>query len=139
MATTTTTQAERRFYSTRRGREAVRIAEAELPELELFQEEWTGAVLGGGGMPTGEPTREDGESHLEAWKRLLRGDPCAFCGARMLPCAWTPTGATVDHIVPRARGERYRERWTNFTGACLSCNGSKRDSHLLRWMLARKG
>lgn len=134
--------ADRRFYSTRRAREAVRDAERARPRVEerseyvAWQEPDAGHPLGHG-MPTGEPLREDGESHLEAWKDMLRGDPCAFCGTRMLPCPWTPTGASVDHIIPGGSRRRYVQRWSNLTGACQSCNRSKASKPLLLWMRQR--
>jgi hypothetical protein len=155
-------EALRRFYSTKRAprrapapaaapvrsalaraRSEVRQAEANTSDLvlpsgpdiselvsdyALWQESWVGAPLGHG-FPSGVPVREDGESHLEAWKRLLRADPCSYCGA--------PISATVDHVTPKSARTRYVERWTNFTGACKSCNGSKRDTPLLLWLRAR--
>ncbi len=41
-----------------------------------------------GGTPTG------GDRHYDAWLRLLRADPCAYCGG---------PGGTVDHVEPRSR------------------------------------
>jgi len=83
----------------------------------------------GVGMPSGSPLREDGESHLDAWKRILRADLCAYCAAP------GPSG-TVDHMDPTSRGGSYRIN--NLTGACDSCNGSKGcKPELLLWMCAR--
>lgn len=51
---------------------------------------------------------------------------CAYCGR---PCSYTeygPAYATIDHIVPRARGGG--EGRSNKTLACLSCNREKRAS-----------
>lgn len=93
----------------------------------------------GVGMPSGEPLRVDGESHREAWKRILRGDPCAYCGRRMFPCAFNPDGRTVDHIIPHTKARPNEgHAWLNYTGSCVSCNTSKKDTHLLMW-LARRG
>jgi 5-methylcytosine-specific restriction endonuclease McrA len=61
------------------------------------------------------------------WIRLIRNDPCAYCGA--------VGGGTVDHIVPISRGGR--NHWANLTGACGSCNDSKGNRPLLQWILAK--
>jgi len=79
----------------------------------------------GGGMPSGSPLRADGESHYEAWLALLRRDPCTYCSA---------PGGTVDHVEPRsgsARGIGTVTGWVNTVGACVRCNGAKRDLPLL--------
>lgn len=72
--------------------------------------------------PTVPRAAQVGQStRYETWARVLRRDPCAYCGAR---------GGTVDHIVPGHAAE-----WDvpeNLTGACQSCNGTKgRDRTLL--------
>lgn len=83
----------------------------------------------GHGMPLGAPLRTDGETHRDAWKRILRSDPCAYCGG---------LGGTVDHIVPQSapNGGGYGglHSWINYSGACSACNGSKGAKHLLRWL-----
>jgi 5-methylcytosine-specific restriction endonuclease McrA len=54
---------------------------------------------------------------------VLYRDPCAYCGA---------PATTVDHIVSSdAGGENH---WTNFTGACGSCNSSKGTTPLLEFL-----
>lgn len=83
----------------------------------------------GVGMPSGSPLREDGETHSNAWRRLLRADPCAYCGG---------PGGSVDHIVPRASRRQGVERWTNLVGACERCNGHKRDRPLLMFLRIRR-
>jgi 5-methylcytosine-specific restriction endonuclease McrA len=85
----------------------------------------------GAGMPTGGPLREDGESHRSAWLRLLRADPCSYCGG---------PGGTVDHVEPKrkpVRGLGGAHAWLNLTGACGGCNGTKGDKGLLVWLAAR--
>lgn len=83
----------------------------------------------GPGMPGGSTLREDGDSHRDAWARVLRGDACSYCAA---PGA----GGTVDHVDPTSRGGSYRVG--NLTGACASCNESKgARTDLLLWMRAR--
>lgn len=50
---------------------------------------------------------------VKAYRRVLRGDPCAYCGG---------TAHLVDHIDPRPGGSN---DWDNLTAACRSCNGRK--------------
>ena len=79
----------------------------------------------GKGYPLGRTLREDGESHREAWMRVLRADPCSYCGG--------PAG-TVDHIEPqcrRASGLGGAHSWMNYCGACQRCNGRKSARSLL--------
>jgi 5-methylcytosine-specific restriction endonuclease McrA len=63
----------------------------------------------------------------DAYKHVLRADPCAVCSA--------PAG-TVDHITPRSRGGR--SRVDNLTGMCLPHNREKDDEKLLLWLLYRR-
>jgi 5-methylcytosine-specific restriction endonuclease McrA len=95
---------------------------------EQFLRDDPGHPLGGGGMPTGRPLGEDG-SHGARWMRLVRQDPCAYCGG--------PAG-TVDHIRPQCRRDRTTHRWVNWTAACTRCNGAKRDRSLLLFLLMRR-
>jgi 5-methylcytosine-specific restriction endonuclease McrA len=83
----------------------------------------------GRGYPIGSTIRRDGESHRDAWARIVRADPCSYCSVS------GPSG-TVDHIRPLSRSGRHRV--DNMTGACCSCNCSKSDElNLLAWMAAR--
>lgn len=85
----------------------------------------------GRGMPLGESMRLDGESHREAWMRLMRADPCSYCDA--------PESGTVDHIIARSRApSNEAHKWHNYTGACSACNGSKRDEKMLIWLARRR-
>lgn len=59
--------------------------------------------------------------------RILRGDPCAYCGSR--------ENITADHITPRAHGGP--NAFNNLTAACYSCNNARRDTPLLHWLLKR--
>lgn len=86
----------------------------------------------GRGMPLGGTLREDGESHRMAWMRVVRADPCSFCGR-------APAG-TVDHIEPKSktvRGLGGAHTWLNFTAACANCNAGKKDGHMLLYLRAR--
>jgi hypothetical protein len=57
---------------------------------------------------------------------ILRGDPCAYCGA--------PREHT-DHIHPVSKGGRHH--WSNMTAACAACNHRKSNNDLLTFMLKR--
>lgn len=97
--------------------------------LRDYNEDHPGHPLGPG-MPTGGTFRMDGESHKVAWMTVLRRDPCSFCGRE---------GGTVDHIVPRSAGGPGLHDWTNFGGACASCNSSKSSVPLLEFLGRRHG
>lgn len=102
-------------------------------ELEPAPEGWATSHPGhplGVGMPLGATLREDGETHLEAWMRILRDDACAYCDER-------PDEGTVDHIEPRALRRHGLHNWTNMVGACSSCNGSKGARPLLLFLASR--
>lgn len=82
----------------------------------------------GKGYP-GRSLREDGESHRDAWLRVLRHDPCSYCGAR--------PSMTVDHIEPKLHRTPETNAWTNLAGACMACNGNKSATPLLFWLWGR--
>lgn len=103
-------------------------------QRELLRDD-AGTPLGVG-YPSGSPLRFDGESHHEAWRRICRVDPCAYCGAR-----WS---GTLDHIEPQrgarpARGLGGVHTWLNYAGACERCNNAKRSRPMLLWLLGRGG
>lgn len=117
----------------RRARRSARVSQ------RTFDREDPGYPLGF----EGRTLRLDGESHREAWMRVLRGDPCAFCGRQMfsIPCPYFE-GGTVDHIEPRSRsvsGLGGAHTWLNYTAACGPCNSRKSDRPMLLWMLSRRG
>jgi len=58
--------------------------------------------------------------------RLISGDPCVYCGGKT---------KAVDHIVPVAKDGS--GAWSNLAPACMSCNSSKRDEHLLSFLLRK--
>jgi 5-methylcytosine-specific restriction endonuclease McrA len=58
---------------------------------------------------------------------VLRHDPCAYCSA--------PPQSHIDHIVPVSLGGA--SDWVNLTAACRSCNTSKSNKSLLRFLLDR--
>lgn len=62
----------------------------------------------------------------EEYAKVLRGDPCSYCGAPM---------AHIDHIDAIARGGD--GAWDNLTAACGFCNSSKSTRRLLDFMLYR--
>lgn len=98
--------------------------------LDEFLRDDGGTPLGRG-YPSGRALRRDGERHYDAWLRMLRADPCAYCGG---------PGGTVDHVDPRSRSARglgTAHGWINTVGACAPCNGRKGDRPLLLWLAAR--
>ena len=60
-----------------------------------------------------------------AYCEIIRHDPCSYCDS---------PSEHVDHIEPVSGGGE--NHWSNFTGACGSCNSGKRDRPLLMFMLA---
>jgi hypothetical protein len=58
-------------------------------------------------------------------RALLRGDPCAYCGAKC---------EQLDHITPRARGGG--DLVDNLTAACAPCNRRKRTRPLLHFLVS---
>lgn len=89
-----------------------------------------------------------GESHYQWWMRVVRSDPCAYCGAvihmgsgsNRRDVGWWGSG-TVDHVEPQSRpvaGLGGAHSHMNVVGACDSCNCSKSDRHLLLWLLSRR-
>jgi hypothetical protein len=99
--------------------------------LRRFLSDHPGTPLGHG-YPLGRTLREDGESHREAWMRILRSDPCGFCGE-------SPAG-TLDHIEPRAfpaRGLGGLHSHLNYSAACEACNSRKAARSLLTFLRVR--
>ena len=102
-------------------------------------EEWLRDDAGhplGPAVPPGHTLRADGESHRQAWQRVVRADPCAYCGRRS-------AAGTVDHIEPRSRPARLGRAaggvhsWLNYAAACPPCNRAKADRPLLTFLLGR--
>lgn len=117
----------------------------ELTSVMMFDREDPGHPLGRG-MPPGRTMRKDGETHRQAWMRVVRADPCAYCGrlprdTAVAPGVQPPCG-TVDHIEPQSRpcrGIGGVHTWLNFTGACGRCNSRKGANSLLMFLAARRG
>jgi hypothetical protein len=89
----------------------------------------------GQGMPLGGTLRLDGESHRDAWCRILTLDPCSYCDAE---------SATVDHIIAQnplviAAALGGKHSWLNYAGACKSCNRRKGTRTLLEFLARRRG
>jgi 5-methylcytosine-specific restriction endonuclease McrA len=109
----------------RRERHSRRLARI---SVDQWHENHPGHPLGRG-FPPGRPMRIEGENHREAAERLVRQDPCCYCGRK---------AGTVDHIVPkcsRLKGVLYD--WSNFAGSCDSCNQSKGSLSLLEFLSKR--
>ena len=60
----------------------------------------------------------------EGYIRILRSDPCAYCGG---------PASDIDHIDAVSRGGGHV--WHNMTSACRSCNATKRDASLVTALL----
>lgn len=56
-------------------------------------------------------------THASAYRRVLQGDPCSYCGEPV---------AHIDHIQAGGGND-----WSNLTGACERCNARKSDVPLL--------
>lgn len=51
---------------------------------------------------------------------------CCYCGVRVYERrARLPDTATIDHVIPKARGGTFR--WENTVLACVACNEAKAD------------
>lgn len=61
---------------------------------------------------------------VTAYKRSLRADPCAYCGA---------DAEALDHIEPKDNGGE--DGWANRTAACRRCNSYKGTKSLLEALL----
>lgn len=122
-------------------------------EYRRFLSDHPGHPLGPG-MPLGRALREEvfdparqmwrGESHLMAWERITRGDPCAYCGEMIhysqREKAWMLGAGTVDHIEPKTlpvHGLGGAHSWLNLTAACGACNGAKGRKDLLHFLRVR--
>lgn len=65
---------------------------------------------------------------LPAYREILRGDPCAYCGE---------PSTHIDHIEPTARGGA--NAWHNLTAACAQCNMTKKSKRLVLFLYERAG
>lgn len=66
-----------------------------------------------------DPSQRD----LAAYKKLLLGDPCAYCGA---------PSTVLDHVQARKRGGA--NDWTNLVGLCALCNTRKSARSILGFL-----
>lgn len=63
---------------------------------------------------------------MDRWRKVLRRDPCAYCGFPAVPLN------TIDHIRPQKHGHALT--WANATSACSKCNARKGHASLLRFL-----
>lgn len=61
--------------------------------------------------------------HDEEWAKVLRRDPCVYCGAY--------GRGTVEHVEPRGP----RSAVVNGVGACSACNGERGSAPLIYYLL----
>jgi hypothetical protein len=80
--------------------------------------------LAGGLMRLGEP-------FARWWRRVLRKDPCSWCGKP----ASKQGVCTLEHIEPRSHGGA--DDVTNLVEACPPCNSQRGAETLLFFLLAR--
>lgn len=79
-------------------------------------------------FPVDKPRRGYSTVHRE-WAKVLRLDPCAYCGAR---------SGSVDHLTAQPLGkfgDSSLDVPENMVGACLSCNGAKGNARSPLFML----
>lgn len=86
----------------------------------------------GGGTETATFDLGVSASDEDAYRKVLRRDPCAYCANRR------PDGKVLndlEHVVPRSSGgPDVPENWST---ACPTCNSSKGDQPLLFWLATR--
>lgn len=63
--------------------------------------------------------------HNDMWAKVLRRDPCVYCGER--------TPGTVEHVDPRGS----RSVVSNGVGACRACNNERGSVPVLFYLLWR--
>lgn len=72
----------------------------------------------------------------DVWKR--DGVKCRYCGKQLRipprgPRPHNPLEATVDHVVPKAKGGRWY--FPNLLTACVDCNRAKADQDAIDFRL----
>ena len=80
-------------------------------------------MIGADGAPIRRIEAVSAEA-AEAWKQVLRADPCAWCGGK---------GGSLDHIIARGRGGSSNSL-RNWTGACAACNGKRGATSALHYL-----
>lgn len=81
---------------------------------------------------TSAPTSRTAYAETRHWLLARHGPVCAYCERRIEPQA-----ITLDHVTPR-RGQSAYDRRDNLVLACPACNGAKKDTPLLAFLLARR-
>ncbi len=89
--------------------------------------------------PYGEPQAQTSSStsrtaytETRQWLVATHGPVCAYCERRT-----DPGLITLDHVTPR-RGQSAYDRRDNLVLACPGCNGAKKDTPILAFLLARR-
>ena len=79
--------------------------------------------------PAKPKKRQRGRSRKQRLRQLReqmlaeQGTQCSLCGCEMITGAYRPNTATLDHIVPRARGGT--DVPGNLRLACMRCNSTR--------------
>ena len=81
---------------------------------------------------TSVPTSRLAYAETRQWLLAKHGPICAYCENRIDPGA-----ITLDHVTPR-RGQTAYDRRDNLVLACPTCNGQKKDTPILAFLLARR-
>ena len=81
---------------------------------------------------TSVPTSRMAYAETRQWLLARHGPICAYCENRV-----DPSAITLDHVTPR-RGQSAYDRRDNLVLACPPCNGQKKDTPLLAFLLARR-
>ncbi len=81
---------------------------------------------------TSLPTGRRAYTETRQWLLDRHGPVCAYCGLKK-----DHELITLDHVTPR-RGQTAYDRRDNLVLACQRCNGSKADTPILAFLLARR-
>ena len=81
---------------------------------------------------TSLPTSRNAYGETRQWLLERHGPVCAYCERRV-----DARVITLDHVTPR-RGQSAYDRRDNLVLACPACNGAKKDTPILAFLLARR-
>lgn len=91
-----------------------------------------GSPYGAPPQQTSVPTSRTAYAETRQWLVAQHGPICAYCERRI-----DAEAITLDHVTPR-RGQTAYDRRDNLVLACPGCNGAKKDTPLLAFLLARR-
>ena len=91
-----------------------------------------GSPYGAPAQQTSVPTSRTAYAETRQWLLAKFGPVCAYCERRI-----DAEAITLDHVTPR-RGQSAYDRRDNLVLACPACNGAKKDTPILAFLLARR-